>query len=145
MDKIKFRGWSRLQIMWLYGSLINNAFFTRLDGRANFQIVDTDLIQYDCFQDIGDQLHTLEVVAESVGQYTSFKDKQSKEVYTGDVLYQSGHVTFFVGLVNGSYVLKPTNSVQRSNWAYKPLGSLDWSEWVVIGNQYENPELIQDG
>ena len=70
-------------------------------------------------------------------QYTGLKDKNGKEIYEGDILFEIlGEEYFKVIFENGSY--------RAENEEY----SLDLSEYAhlceIVGNVYENPELIKE-
>ncbi|MFH0957944.1 MAG: YopX family protein [Pseudomonadota bacterium] len=70
-------------------------------------------------------------------QYTGLKDKNGKEIYEGDIV----KVQF-----NGWSEVQPI-TWERSGWsAQDPWNTLDFphqERLEVIGNIYENPELIQ--
>ncbi len=79
------------------------------------------------------------IVRWHVMQYTGLKDKHGKEIYEGDI-------------VTLSY---DTNALGTIEWAEEHGGfSIDWGSEVVytldvvglkiIGNIYENPELLND-
>ncbi len=153
MREIKFRGKSEKFGIWLYGSLINNAFFKSDTGEPVHYILDTNTIEYDCFEDIGEQLDEHEVVFASVGQYTGLKDKNGKEIYEGDV------VNYRTFSSNENYVItiKPTGLQMINTSKYKPSfmyslesffedydgGMKSNNNVEVIGNIYENPELLE--
>jgi len=77
-------------------------------------------------------------------QFTGLTDKNGKEIYEGDVLkinlYDDEWVTK-VRDYNGTLVI----DVEGCDWNTTALSFLDdEAETEVIGNIYENPELLKD-
>ena len=72
-------------------------------------------------------------------QYTGLKDKNGKEIYEGDVL-QSDVQGYEGDYSNGIIVI--SNIISTGNISYK----IEIQEYGmrVVGNIYENPELIKD-
>lgn len=86
-------------------------------------------------QDLAIIEHSPEVVDELVYlQYTGLNDKYGKEVYEGDILasgYRKGDVEFYRGI----YVVREMNGQGLLSQYLK-------ADFEVIGNIYENPELL---
>ena len=124
MRTIKFRGKSILYDEWLYGDLVHSA------DNKRFGILVND--KYSCDE--------CEVVPDTVGQFTELYDCDDKEIYEGDILNFNGftaEVRFvrgaFAFLVNG-YLDDELYGDCRTDLFAK-----------VIGNVYENPELLKGG
>lgn len=97
------------------------------------------------------------VIEETIGQYTGRTDIRGNRVFEGDIINCPGdqnaigiirfgdhppHVSYLEGTSTGFYVDwqgKDYHGVLRSDIGYW----LDISESVVIGNIFDNPELIQ--
>lgn len=84
---IKFRGKRKSDGNWLYGCLINNVFHNMDQNEACCYIIDLDVLgEYYDWEDIFQQLDELQVIPESVGQYTGVKDVASTEIYENDYI-----------------------------------------------------------
>ena len=71
-------------------------------------------------------------------QYTGLKDKNGKEIYEGDIMigFPTGNYPALVAFVHGAFMVY-WKAQGEWLWLYRPL-----YEWKVIGNIYENPELV---
>ena len=101
------------------------------------------------------------VIPETVGQFTGLHDKNGAKIFEGDILqgYQypylsEGHFNYYAEVVYfencpafGIYTFKnPNLNVVRGISAGNMDLMEDWESknWEVIGNIYDNPELLED-
>lgn len=129
---IEFRGMHSNK--WLYGYLVKS-----VDDNKFYITVSTDQFY--------------QVREETIGQYTGLKDKNGKKIFEGDILRtpawlygeekvcickynQENNVNSIIGFglyTNDAYFKK-----------YQELVECDeWDEFEVIGNIYENKELLE--
>ena len=134
MRNIKYRGMSADKSVWFYGDYIKRETGQIYrddkleDDGVMHLIVDNDLIQ--------------EVNGLTVGQDTGLKDKNGKDIYTGDIV---GYSTFNLkGVVkydikNGCLVVNINNGT-TGRLTHKTINEC---KLKIIGNKYENPELLK--
>ena len=124
--KIKFKAKCKDNGEWVYGSYIANY------NEQDWIVQDGDFFAVD---------------SDTVGQFTGFHDKYGKEIYEGDILsYVFTQVKY---LVCYSYI--------ECSLRFNPCGNVDMdsiihNSWIgvniygkVIGNKYDNPELLKGG
>lgn len=70
------------------------------------------------------------VIPETVGQYTGLTDKNGRKIFEGDIMRNAGNVVEFYG---GDFCINGDS----------PLSY--WTGTEVIGNIYDNPELLKGG
>ena len=72
------------------------------------------------------------------GRFTGLKDKNDKELYEGDIVkYHNKNYSVVYEEATLSFILKEGND---EGWC---LGGKGWKEVEVIGNIYENSDLLK--
>jgi len=126
MREIKFR-WKRKDIDWKYGHLT-------IIEKAH----EPNLI---AIKPLDEKWITYGVDPKSVGEYTGLKDKNGKEIYEGDI----GHHYFYFDGKKIGY--RGVVEWQGIKFIVKEVGGTSQDlhgGFEVIGNIYENPELLED-
>lgn len=133
MREILFRGKTvnRKENKWIYGSLVSG--IRKYDNEPTFFIYDLDT-EMDSRGWI-DNYFGEEVDPETVGQWTGLVDKNCVEIFEGDVIespvkrlgYKHGNLIIITDIRECKFIALYANS-------YK-----------IIGNVWDNPELIEIG
>lgn len=92
-----------------------------------------------------DDLNVVRVQEDTVGQYTGMKDKNGEKIFEGDIVKYSTTCEIFTVAWHGSFAEFVISELQKPNKATR--GSKDMylvnRYCEVIGNIYDNPELLE--
>lgn len=128
---------------WVEGSLVTGVFF-RLGQEIPYMFCP-NLADYDCFEDFSEENGIFEVDPSTICQCTGLKDKNGKLIFENDIL--SGHID----------VEFPEDETRKrvvwhkNGWCtnepgcddYEELDDFDSENFEVIGNTFDNPELLE--
>ena len=120
---------------WVIGNLITNVFF-RL-GQSIPYILCPDKAKYDCFEDFTEGNGIFEVRPDTICRCTGLNDKSGNLIWKNDIVKD----TVIYGVVKWDYANAGYVIDDRED------GYQDYSEWwqetEVIGNIFDNPELLE--
>jgi len=133
MREIKFRGKRKDNNEWVYGSLVtygNQVFIWEKFTSGYIATAEVKRLFSETF---------IEVVPETVGQYTGLKDSKGVEIYGGSLIKDpQGSV--------GKVFYNKTQSGYLVNW-HKKDGTWETDSCIgygiVVGDIYTNPELLK--
>ena len=139
MREILFRGKTK-DGEWVYW----NEF-----GIINFDLTDTEIALYA--KDLFDEL-----IPETIGQFTGLTDKNGKKIFEGDIVRVKGKETEEnwkdydefgkVIFENGAFLVKVGKVFNGKKYFSEVhcryMTTADWVEREVIGNVFENKELL---
>ena len=144
MRDIKFRG-KDYNNKWRYGDLVQEKW-----GQGKAIMIKKDKTAWS-------------VLEETIGQYTGLKDKNEKEIYEGDIVTGTdypfinagkqnyvGIVVFYDDVASFGYEYKCVRKDKRGisngiNNEFEANENLICEDLEVIGNIYDNPELLEEG
>ena len=140
MREIKFRG--RLNSgLCVYGGLVKisekHSYIIGYFGNPKYS-AEEDLLDVKCV------CH--KVKNETIGQYTGLKDKNNVQIFEGDILADSVGDSFsvFYNCAHCAFMAKYVKTKRdEKKQGYFRLGDCCSLSIEVIGNIYDNPELLE--
>lgn len=86
----------------------------------------------------------IEVIPDTLCQYTGLTDKNGKRIWENDILRRDGYWDIRIEFENGVFMVRNTDKVQYINRVvYAPISIFDIKMYEVIGNIFDNPELLE--
>lgn len=127
MKEIKFRAWDKKKLQMI------------TDTKGNYVVSNIGLLK-----PIEDKFGLIDITQFELMQYTGLKDKNGKEIYEGDILDNPLHWSIRIEYDKGSFMVRDLDKVRYNNLICNiPIGNFDLFDWRIIGNVYENPELLE--
>ncbi len=144
MREILFRGKSTKTNQWIYGG------FHIWEKRqvcvfGNDRLKDDEIscvITVNSFADwnMPRTMHAVEVIADTVGQYTGLTDRNGNKIFEGDIvniLTENEEIGIIV-YEDGGFI------VRADKFSVDFINNINGTDVEVIGNKYDNPELLGD-
>lgn len=139
MRTIKFRGKTK-QGEWVIGYYVGKS---SLDEVA---ILPPPNVNYDIGY-INDS-ECYYCIADTLGQFTGLYDVNGKEIYEGDILrWYANNLLYVVIFESGMFYasIKECNEGMIGGFSLHQLTEYDYGKCEIIGNIFDNPELLKGG
>lgn len=143
MREILFRGKRVDNGEWVEG------FYVQVDNKAYISLPldisgDGVITMFDEKQSKA-HLYTLspflEVVPETVGQYTGLTDKNGNKIFEGDIVKVQGRSTLYCEVTYGKSSAMYWIGNDKLEY-YAELGAINLRYLEIVGNVIDNPELV---
>ena len=131
--EIKFRGLKTFQIfsgeikqVWIYGFYLKRGTYGDPGPQAHIFVYENGYEGY-------------RVDSKTIGQFTGYFDKDDNEIYEDDIISLDDGKTGVIDFFKGAFVVR-----LGKEKIPKILGDIRKWQIKIIGNRFENPELLND-
>ena len=143
MREILFRGKSTKTNQWIYGG------FHIWEKRqvcvfGNDRLKDDEIscvITVNSFADwnMPRTMHAVEVIADTVGQYTGLTDRNGNKIFEGDIvnIITENEEIGIIVYEDGGFI------VRADKFSIDFINNINGTDVEVIGNKYDNPKLME--
>lgn len=136
--EILFRGKRKDNGEWVIGYLVRGKYY--LYETEIIAIFPTDTIFYPQTETSGYDM----VISDTVGQWTGLCDKNGNKIFEGDIVKVTTGLEGYKSTYH-STIHRVTYDVCNCGVAvFYPFDNSDMVEVEVIGNIYDNPELLEE-
>lgn len=138
MREHKFKGKRVDNGEWVYGWLVcsvSRAWIKDVGDKTSLRSVSSSFADWRC----------VEVIPETVGQFTGLRDKNGKEIYEGDIVVKSAFrkgTKFIIKFINGAFKLCDIRKYEDGKTFEQHFDQCH-DDLIVIGNIHSNPELTE--
>lgn len=131
MRELLFRGKGTVDGNWIIGDGIHRPKSINYKGRVFIGGIEEKADEW------------FEVDPGTIGQYTGLNDKNGSRIFEGDILVGYNTYNFKVCIEDGHAVIKWEDSGEKLT---ENLESeyIKENDVVIIGNHWDNPELLED-
>lgn len=140
MRDIKFRGKRVDNGEWVYG------YYVKISVKKTKHFIYTGYAETDCDEIFPDKV---EVITETVGQFTGLTDKNGNEIYEGDILTTDIKRPYLiVEYRDGSFMFNCNDGGEDYYDIMLPIMKEPQTQYkygVIIGNIHDTPELLKVG
>ena len=143
MREIKFRAWDKTgQIMFVpIGYSYIDGYLTCIsEAKRTMQNDVTEHLDETWYEDYREPRYSDGKSEIILMQYTGLKDNNGKEIYEGDLINEPEE---YGSIFNPWKVIWEDNAFFGLE-GYDYEAQLEWDKFEVIGNIYENPELLKE-
>jgi len=127
----KFRGKSKIDGRWRYGYLTEISMFPE-------KLAIKDPISGTC----------IPIIPGTQGEFTSLYDKHRNEIYEGDILIYDNYdgTDYKEWHIGKHYVIKwdEEEACFECVCPGNVMSASIWKDMIVVGNVFENPELVEE-
>ncbi|AXO94305.1 hypothetical protein MCCC1A01412_27005 [Bacillus anthracis] len=131
MQTVEFRAWEKEEKKMYHNVGLVGTLIILEHEQSGYDFCELDLTLYDQLDDKYDLM-----------QYTGLKDKNGKKIFGGDILKDLDELPFYVEYSEklGAFCfVDKFDSYGETKYTTKDL---HWEDLELVGNIYENPELL---